>query len=49
MALVDFLSTVHRSTKRDYLARVNEFPKAEASKIARQFDQDYWDGDRRFG
>jgi protein-L-isoaspartate(D-aspartate) O-methyltransferase len=49
MALVDFLSTVHGSTKRDYLARVNEFPKAEASKIARRFDRDYWDGDRRFG
>jgi SAM-dependent methyltransferase len=49
MAYVDFLSTVHKSTQRDNLARDNEFPKAEASKIARRFDHDYWDGDRKFG
>lgn len=49
MAYVDFLSTVHRATRRDYLARVNEFPKAEAARIARRFDVDYWDGDRRVG
>lgn len=46
---VDFLTSVHKKTKRDYLARVNEFPKAEAAKIARRFDYDYWDGDRKFG
>lgn len=46
---VDFLSSVHKSTKRDYLKRVNEFPKAEAMKIAKQFGYDYWDGDRKFG
>jgi protein-L-isoaspartate(D-aspartate) O-methyltransferase len=49
MAYIDFLSTVHRRTKRDYLKRVNEFPKAEVAKIAKKFDFDYWDGDRRFG
>lgn len=49
MALVDFVSIVHRSTKRDYLARVNETPKAEAAKIAKKFDQQYWDGDRKYG
>lgn len=47
MAYVDFISAVHKSTKRDYLARVNEFPKAEAAKLARQWGYDYWDGDRR--
>jgi SAM-dependent methyltransferase len=46
---IDFLSSVHKSTKRDYLKRVNEFPKAEAMKIAKRFDYDYWDGDRKFG
>ena len=46
---VDFLSSVHKSTKLDYLKRVNEFPKAEAMKIAKQFGYDYWDGDRKFG
>ncbi len=49
MAYVDFLSAVHKSTKRDYVARVNECPKAEAAKIAKRFDQEYWDGDRRYG
>jgi SAM-dependent methyltransferase len=49
MAYVDFLSTIHKSTKRDYLARVNdpEFPKAKAAKLAKKWDFDYWDGDRR--
>ena len=49
MAYIDFISPLHRKTKRDYLARVNEFPKAEAAKLARQFGRDYWDGDRKVG
>ena len=49
MAYIDFISAIHKSTQRDYLARVNEFPKAEAAKIAKRFDRDYWDGDRKFG
>ncbi len=49
MAYVDFLSTVHKSTKRDYVARVTEFPKAEAAKLAKKWDVDYWDGDRKTG
>lgn len=49
MAHIDFLSAVHKSTKRDYLARVNEYPKAEAIKKAKLYSHDYWDGDRKFG
>jgi len=49
MAYLDFLSTLHNSTKRDYIGRVNAFPKAEATKVARRFDYDYWDGDRKYG
>jgi len=49
MAYVDFLSNVHKATKRDYVARVTEFPKAEAAKLAKQWGKDYWDGDRRTG
>ena len=49
MAYVDFLSAVHKSTKRDYLGRVNAFPKAEAAELARKWDVDYWDGDRNTG
>jgi protein-L-isoaspartate(D-aspartate) O-methyltransferase len=47
MAYIDFMSALHKSTKRDYLARVNDFPKAEAARRAKQWDYDYWDGDRR--
>jgi protein-L-isoaspartate(D-aspartate) O-methyltransferase len=49
MAYVDFLSSVHKATKRDYVARVTEFPKAEAAKLGKQWGKDYWDGDRRTG
>lgn len=49
MADLDFISSLHRRTPRDYVGRVNEFPKAESAKVAKQFGIDYWDGDRRFG
>lgn len=49
MAYLDFISTLHKKTSRDYLARVNEFPKAQAATIAKKFGQEYWDGDRKFG
>jgi protein-L-isoaspartate(D-aspartate) O-methyltransferase len=49
MPCVDFISAIHKRTHRDYLARVNEFPKAEAARLARQFGKDYWDGDRKVG
>ena len=49
MAYIDFMSALHKSTKRDYLARVNdpEFPKAKAAALAKKWGYDYWDGDRR--
>ena len=49
MAEVDFMSALHKSTQRDYLARVNdpEFPKAKAAELAKKFGYEYWDGDRR--
>ena len=49
MAYVDLISSIHKSTSRDYLARVNdpEFPKAKAASLAKQFAYDYWDGDRK--
>jgi protein-L-isoaspartate(D-aspartate) O-methyltransferase len=49
MSYIDFLSVVHKSTNRDYLARVNDldYPKAKAAELAKQWGFDYWDGDRR--
>lgn len=49
MAYVDFLGGLHTSTKRDYLERMTAFPKAEAITVAKRFDRDFWDGDRKFG
>lgn len=49
MPYKDFVTSIHKKTQRDYLGRVNEFPKAEAAKIAKRFDKEYWDGDRRWG
>lgn len=49
MSYIDFLSPLHKSTHRDYLARVNdpEYPKAKAAGLAKKWAHDYWDGDRR--
>ena len=49
MTYIDFLSVLHKKTKRNYLARVNEFPKAKAARVAKQFGYDYWDGARKYG
>ena len=49
MGYVDFLSVIHKATSRDYLARVNDpdYPKHKAAELAKKWDYDYWDGDRR--
>ena len=49
MTEIDFMSPLHKSTKRDYLKRVNDpvYPKHKAASLAKKFDFDYWDGDRR--
>jgi protein-L-isoaspartate(D-aspartate) O-methyltransferase len=49
MAYVDLISVIHNSTKRDYLARVNDpdFPKAKAAELAKKWGFEYWDGDRK--
>lgn len=49
MPEIDFIGLVHKATKRDYIARVTEFPKAKAARLASQWGRDYWDGDRKTG
>src|SRR5580698_4620980 len=49
MAHLDFLSSVHKSTKRDYRQRVLDHDKAECAEVALQFGRDYWDGERHIG
>lgn len=49
MAHIDFVSKLHKKTQRDYIGRVVENDKAQCAKIAKKFDKDYWDGDRKYG
>ncbi len=46
---IDFISSLHKSTKRNYLERVNDkqFPKYKAAQIAKKWSFDYWDGSRK--
>ena len=48
MAYYDFLSAVHKSTKRDYLARVNDrVPQGQGRGARQAMGFDYWDGSRK--
>ena len=49
MQEIDFLSSVHKKTKRDYKQRVIDSDKAACATRAKQWGYDYWDGDREFG
>jgi SAM-dependent methyltransferase len=49
MAYREFVGLIHKSTRRDYLARVTQRDKAEVAEIAGKFDRDYWDGSRETG
>ena len=49
MAYRDFVSLLHKATKRDYLARVTQRDKAEVAELALQWGYDYWDGSRETG
>lgn len=48
MTEIDFMSELHKSTQRNYLARVNnkDYPKGKAAELGKKFAFDYWDGDR---
>lgn len=49
MAYIDFVSALHKSTKRDYVGRVTQADKAECARVAKEYGYDYWDGDRKYG
>ena len=46
--LLSFVTPLHRRTSRDYLARMVD-DKVACMLKAKEYEQDYWDGDRRFG
>lgn len=49
MAHIDLLRTIHGSTPRNYWERVIGVDKAACARVAKRFDRDYWDGDRKHG
>ena len=47
-SLLDIVTPLHKMTKRDYIGRMTD-DKINCSIKAREYELDYWDGDRRFG
>ena len=46
--LLNIVTPLHKMTKRDYLARMND-DKVHCMIKAKDYEFDYWDGDRRYG
>ncbi len=46
--LLNIVTPLHRRTKRDYLARMVD-DKVHCMLKAKEYESDYWDGDRRYG
>lgn len=44
----NFLTLKHKMIKRNYLERMNN-NKVKCMKIAKKYDFDYWDGNRKYG
>jgi SAM-dependent methyltransferase len=46
--LLEIVTPLHKATKRDYLARMVD-DKVACMVKAKEYEFDYWDGDRRYG
>src|SRR5262249_32116363 len=46
--LLNIVTPMHRMTKRDYLARMVD-DKVHCMLKAKEYEADYWDGNRRYG
>lgn len=46
--LLEIVTPLHQMTRRDYLARMVD-DKVTCMVKAKEYEADYWDGDRRFG
>ena len=46
--MLEIVTPLHKATKRDYLARMND-DKVHCMVKAKEYEFDYWDGDRRYG
>ena len=46
--LVQFVTSLHQSTRREYIDRMVD-DKVHCMLKAKEYEADYWDGDRRYG
>ena len=46
--LLNIVTPLHKATQRDYLARMVD-DKVQCMRKAKEYEFDYWDGDRRYG
>jgi SAM-dependent methyltransferase len=46
--LLNIVTPLHQATKRDYLARMQD-EKVKCMKVAKEYEERYWDGERRYG
>lgn len=46
--LVNIVTSLHESSMREYLPRMID-DKVNCMVVAKQYEKDYWDGDRRYG
>ena len=46
--LLEIVTPMHQATQRDYIARMQD-EKVHCMQIAKRYEKDYWDGDRRYG
>ena len=46
--LLNIVTPLHRMTKRDYIGRMQD-EKVHCMLKAKEYEADYWDGDRRYG
>jgi len=46
--LLEIVTPLHRRTQRDYLGRMTD-DKVHCMLKAKEYETDYWDGDRRYG
>ena len=46
--LQKIVTSLHQQTQRNYLQRMLD-DKVHSMEIAKQYEYDYWDGDRKFG
>lgn len=49
MQQLNFLEAYQKATKRDYVARIVQYDKAECAEVAKKYGQEYWDGPPQYG